>query len=127
MSAPDWQARAGQVQRANKAGKAFLAPLMLTEATQFSKLTSLHRCSRSEKLDIPLSLQIYGEDISPGIKKGGFVRYVRWTIKCRCTVPHIPSEIPLDVSKLELGSKVFLDDINLQLAAMSVFVREKVS
>ena len=54
------------------------------------------------------------------------MRYVRWTITCRCVIPHIPSQIALDVSKLELGAKVFPLDIADELLEMGVLIREKV-
>ena len=55
------------------------------------------------------------------------MRYVRWSITCRCIIPHIPTQIALDVSKLELGSKVFPADIADELLQMGVLMREKVS
>lgn len=71
----------------------------------------------------PLPTQVLGEDVSPGVKKGGFVNMVRWKINCLCLGSSIPPHLEVDVSSLQLGDKVGLEALELP---PGVLLNEKV-
>ena len=50
------------------------------------------------KLDIPVHFR--GQDVSPGLKKGGVLNIVRHTMPLSCPAEKIPNTIDVDVSKL---------------------------
>ena len=54
-----------------------------------------------------------GEDISPGVKKGGFVNLIRKRIRCWCSGSTIPASIEVDVSHLDMGGRVGLEALVL--------------
>ena len=47
------------------------------------------------------------------MKRGGFAWKLAKTLEVRCVGKDIPPEIVVDVSKLDIGGKVFLPDIEL--------------
>lgn len=71
-----------------------------------------------------MSLQVIGEEISPGIKAGGFVNTIRKVIRCSCPGDTIPPYIEVDVSHLSVGQRVALDAVKLPSGVRNL---EKVS
>lgn len=57
--------------------------------------------------------QVLGEDVAPGVKKGGFLRMVRWDVKCLCYGWAIPPFLEVDASKLEAGDSLNLSHLDL--------------
>ncbi len=63
------------------------------------------------KLDIPVHFR--GQDVSPGLKKGGVLNIVRHTMPLSCPADGIPNTIDVDVSKLDINESVHINDLNL--------------
>ncbi|HEU0096151.1 MAG TPA: 50S ribosomal protein L25/general stress protein Ctc [Rhizomicrobium sp.] len=63
------------------------------------------------KLEIPV--HFHGQDISPGLKKGGVLNIVRHAINLICPADSIPNTIDVDVSTLDIMGTVHIDDLNL--------------
>lgn len=66
--------------------------------------------TRAIKVDVPV--KVTGEDVSPGIKKGGFVNLIRRKVSCLCMGDRVPTHFEVDVSKLDLGDRIGLETIN---------------
>jgi len=66
--------------------------------------------SRVIRVEVPV--KVVGEDVSPGIKKGGFVNLIRRTISCLCMGDKVPTHFEVDVSKLDLGDRIGLETID---------------
>jgi large subunit ribosomal protein L25 len=63
------------------------------------------------KLEIPVHFS--GQDVSPGLKKGGVLNIVRHSINLICPADSIPNTIEVDVSTLDIMGTVHIDDLNL--------------
>ena len=63
------------------------------------------------KLDIPV--HFHGQDVSPGLKKGGVLNIVRHTMPLSCPAEKIPNTIEVDVSKLDINESIHIDNLNL--------------
>ncbi|MCL7021455.1 hypothetical protein MKW94_024008 [Papaver nudicaule] len=63
------------------------------------------------KVNIPLVFK--GEDISPGLEKGGHLQKLETHLKCECSAELIPPKIEVDISKLDIGDKLHLKDIGV--------------
>ncbi|XP_071711573.1 uncharacterized protein [Rutidosis leptorrhynchoides] len=63
------------------------------------------------KVDVPVVFK--GEDVCPGLKKGGFLNKIRTSLKYKCPSEHIPQKIEIDISNLDIGEKVFMKDIKV--------------
>jgi len=63
------------------------------------------------KLEIPV--HFHGQDVSPGLKKGGVLNIVRHEINLICPADSIPNTIEVDVSKLDIMGTVHINDLDL--------------
>ncbi|KAK2657414.1 hypothetical protein Ddye_010466 [Dipteronia dyeriana] len=63
------------------------------------------------KVDVPVVFK--GEDNCPGLKKGGRLNRIRTTLKYLCPAEHIPPKIEVDVSNLDIGDKVLMNDVEV--------------
>ncbi|OMP02055.1 hypothetical protein COLO4_11365 [Corchorus olitorius] len=63
------------------------------------------------KLDVPVVFK--GEEDCPGLKKGGHLNMIRTSLKYLCPAELIPPKIEVDVSKLDVGDRVFMHDIEV--------------
>ncbi|KAL2240315.1 UNVERIFIED_CONTAM: 50S ribosomal protein L25 [Sesamum indicum] len=61
------------------------------------------------KVDVPIVYK--GEDVCPGIKKGGRLRQVRSSLKYLCPAEHIPAKIEVDLSNLDIEDRVSMHDV----------------
>ncbi|CAA7399518.1 unnamed protein product [Spirodela intermedia] len=63
------------------------------------------------KVDVPVVYK--GEDVCPGLKKGGFLQTIRPSIKYLCPSEHIPPKVEVDLAKLDIGDRVLLGDLEV--------------
>lgn len=73
----------------------------------------LFRVSRDQKIKVEVQVHFMGEEVSPGLKKGGTLNVVRHTVELLVPAGNIPESLEADVSKLEIGDNVKISDINL--------------
>ena len=57
--------------------------------------------------------QVVGEELSPGVKKGGYLNLIQRRINCVGPASAIPKELELDVSSLDFGDRITLSGLNL--------------
>jgi large subunit ribosomal protein L25 len=65
----------------------------------------------SVKLNIPV--HFHGQDVSPGLKKGGVLNIARHSIVLLCPAENIPNTIEVDVSGLDINDTVHFEDLTL--------------
>lgn len=63
------------------------------------------------KVDVPLVFK--GEDVCPGLRKGGYLNTIKKTIGYLCPADLIPPYIDVDLSNLDIGEKLCMRDINV--------------
>ena len=67
------------------------------------------RLRRTTKIALFIPVEVVGEDVSPGLKKGGVLTLVRPEVELTVTAGDIPESITIDVSETEVGEKVTID------------------
>jgi len=72
----------------------------------------------SVRIQIPVHFKGQGE--SPGLKKGGVLNIVRHKIEMICPADHIPSEIVVDVSKVDIAESINISAVSLPEGAKPV-------
>ncbi len=72
----------------------------------------------SVRIQIPVRFKGQGE--SPGLKKGGVLNIVRHKLEMICPADHIPSEILVDVSKVDIAESIHISDVALPEGAKPV-------
>ncbi|HEY2248551.1 MAG TPA: 50S ribosomal protein L25/general stress protein Ctc, partial [Bradyrhizobium sp.] len=71
------------------------------------------RLGEGATIRISVPLHVQKAEASPGVKRGGTVNIVTHTIDIECSVDNIPQYIEVDVSALEIGHSMHLDDVTL--------------
>ncbi|KAK1645815.1 hypothetical protein QYE76_063620 [Lolium multiflorum] len=62
-------------------------------------------------LKVNLPVVFKGEDVCPGLKKGGFLQKIRTSLVYLCPAEHIPPKIEVDLTNLDIGDRVLMQDI----------------
>ena len=79
------------------------------------KRTFLHvdffEVAMDEELTLSLALKLVGE--APGVEMGGILQQVRREIEIKCLPSQIPDSVEIDVSALNIGDSVHLNDVQL--------------
>jgi len=71
------------------------------------------RVSSSTKISVEVPVEFTGEDASPGLRVGGVLNVVRYTVEVSCTPDLIPSNLVIDLSSSEVGDSLHISAVNL--------------
>ena len=71
------------------------------------------RVSATTTVSVEVPVEFIGDDVSPGIKSGGVLNVVRYTVEVSCTPDLIPSNLLLDLSSAEIGDSLHISAVNL--------------
>lgn len=63
---------------------------------------------------VPVPLKIVGKDVSPGVKRGGKINVVSYSILLNCPIGSVPKFIEIDISKFGIGRSLFASSIALK-------------
>ena len=93
--------------------------LVIPQAIQMHPVTDqpmhvdLFRVDAKQKIKVEVAVHFVGEEVSPGLKKGGTINVVRHAVELLVPAGHIPESLEADVSALEIGDNVKISDITL--------------
>ncbi|MEL7128910.1 MAG: 50S ribosomal protein L25/general stress protein Ctc [Pseudomonadota bacterium] len=73
----------------------------------------LYRVKSDQIISIEVPVRFVGEEKSPGLKKGGTLNAVRYTVELNVAAGSIPESLEADVSALEIGDNLKISDIAL--------------
>lgn len=71
------------------------------------------RMDPNRVIDIDVPVTITGQEESPGIKRGGTLNVVRRRLEVWCKAGEIPADIIIDVSHLDIGDVVHIEEVAL--------------
>ena len=70
-----------------------------------------HHISMDEKITINVSLNLTGE--APGVREGGVLQQLLREVEIECLPLDIPEALQLDISKLEMGNSMLVNDLEV--------------
>lgn len=73
----------------------------------------LMRLRRTTKINLFIPVEFTGEEVAPGIKKGGMLSVVRPEVELVVTAGDIPEKLVIDISELQIGDTVTISSIDL--------------
>ncbi|WP_299656183.1 50S ribosomal protein L25/general stress protein Ctc [uncultured Tateyamaria sp.] len=82
------------------------------------------RLRRTTKINLFIGVDVEGEDVSPGLKKGGVLSLVRPEVELVVTAGDIPESISIDVSKAEVGDSITISSVTLPQGAKPTIDRD---
>ncbi|MFL4472189.1 50S ribosomal protein L25/general stress protein Ctc [Tateyamaria armeniaca] len=82
------------------------------------------RLKRTTKINLFIGVEVDGEEVSPGLKKGGVLTLIRPEVELVVTAGDIPDHITIDVSELEIGDNVTISSVKLPEGAKPTIDRD---
>ena len=82
------------------------------------------RLKRTTQINLFINVEVEGEDVSPGLKKGGTMTLVRPEVELVVTASDIPESIVIDISALEIGDSLTISDVKLPAGSKPVIDRD---
>ncbi|WP_281857768.1 50S ribosomal protein L25/general stress protein Ctc [Litoreibacter halocynthiae] len=82
------------------------------------------RLNRTTKINLFIHVDVVGEDVSPGLKKGGTLTLVRPEVELMVTAGDIPDSITIDVSEAEVGDNISISSVKLPAGAKATIDRD---
>lgn len=84
----------------------------------------LMRLRRATRINLFIHVNVEGEEVSPGLKRGGVLNLVRPEVELIVTAGDIPDHITIDVSKLNIHDSVTISDVTLPAGAKPTIDRD---
>jgi large subunit ribosomal protein L25 len=79
------------------------------------------RFAATSEIDIEVEIAFLNEEKCPGVKKGGVLNVVRYSIELTCRPDAIPERLQFDLSGMDIGDAIHAEDLplpaNVRLAA----------
>ena len=91
----------------------------LPKAVDFHPVTSrpIHvdflRIGEHTKVTVAVPVRFDNEEASPGLKRGGVLNVVQHEIELVCDAAHIPEELHIDLTGLEIGDAIHISQVKL--------------
>ena len=77
------------------------------------------RLAKGAKVQVNIPVVFINEEESPGLKRGGVMNVVRHELDLMCDADHIPDQIEIDVTGLEIGDSIHISHVTLPTGAES--------
>ena len=71
------------------------------------------RLSKGTKIAVEVQVVFLNENTCPGLKTGGVLNVVRYTVELNCPADSIPDSIEVDLASVNMGDSVHISDITL--------------
>ena len=71
------------------------------------------RVNDNTKVTIEVPVKFINETLSPGIKRGGVLNVVRYTVEVVCPVNKIPEKFEFNLEGLEIGDSIHISHTNI--------------
>jgi large subunit ribosomal protein L25 len=71
------------------------------------------RLAEGAHIALHIPVQFRGQDLSPGLKKGGVLNMVRHTVELYCPADNIPDSIEADISESDIGDSLHISAFTL--------------
>jgi large subunit ribosomal protein L25 len=84
----------------------------------------LMRLRRTTKINLFIPVSFTGEDVAPGLKKGGVLTVVRNEIELVVTAGDIPEEVTVDLSGMDIGDTLTISQVTLPEGAQPTIDRD---
>jgi large subunit ribosomal protein L25 len=82
------------------------------------------RLKRTTKINLFINVEVAGEDVCPGLKKGGTLNMIRPEVELMVTAGDIPESITVDISELQIGDNATIANVKLPAGAKPTIDRD---
>ena len=71
------------------------------------------RLGKGAKIAVEVPVRFLNEDTCPGLKSGGVLNVVRYTVELNCPADNIPEDIELDLIEASMGDSLHISEVTL--------------
>ncbi len=71
------------------------------------------RLGKDAKIAVEVAVNFLNEETCPGLKMGGVLNVVRYTIELNCPADNIPEAIDLDLAEAKMNDSIHISEVNL--------------
>lgn len=71
------------------------------------------RLGKGSKIAVEVSVTFLNEETCPGLKQGGVLNVVRYTVELNCPADNIPETIELDLAEAEMNDSLHISQVSL--------------
>ncbi len=71
------------------------------------------RLGKGAKVTVEVAVNFTNDEIAPGIKRGGVLNIVRYSIELDCPADNIPDEIIVDLANADIGDSIHISAVPL--------------
>lgn len=71
------------------------------------------RLGKGSKIAVEVQVVFLNDETSPGLKSGGVLNVVRYTVELNCPADAIPESIEIDLGELQVGDSAHISDVKL--------------
>ena len=82
------------------------------------------RLRRTTKINLFIAVEVAGEDVAPGLRKGGVLTLIRPEVELVVTAGDIPDHITIDISEMEIGDNITISSVKLPEGAKPTIDRD---
>ena len=86
----------------------------------------LYRVDAHQTIKIAVPVHFKNQEGSPGLKRGGTLNIVRHEVELNCPADHIPEEIMVDVTGLDIGDTIRISSLPMPEGATPAMERDAV-
>ena len=71
------------------------------------------RLGKGAKIAVEVPVKFLNEETCPGLKSGGVLNVVRYTVELNCPADNIPEDIELDLIEASMGDSLHISEVTL--------------
>jgi len=71
------------------------------------------RVSATSSLTVDVPVEFINEEESPGLRRGGVLNVVRYTVEVNCRADNIPEKLVVDLSGMDIGDSLHISAVTL--------------
>ncbi|WP_347400819.1 50S ribosomal protein L25/general stress protein Ctc [Commensalibacter melissae] len=106
-----WRSQLYQLMVDDKRTVALMRAVQLHPVTDRPLHVDFQRMVAGQHIRVEIPVTFEGEEIAPGVKRGGVVNIVQHSVEVNCDVEHIPEAFIADLSKLDIHDNIRWSDL----------------
>ncbi len=71
------------------------------------------RLGKGARINVEIGMNFINDEESPGLRRGGVLNVVRYTVELSCPADNIPEELIGDLTGFDIGDSLHISDVNL--------------
>jgi large subunit ribosomal protein L25 len=113
LGKPGFRSHLFDLKIGSKTQRAVIKDIQFHPVTDVPIHFDFKRVDKTSKIEIMIPVRFFNHDKSPGLKRGGILNTVMHKINVQCTSETIPEYIDIDLSGLQGGDRVSINNLQL--------------